>query len=159
MARHGQDGTLMNSRHTLPEAHLRALQSCLRHGVPVILATGKHRGPWVRRLLSALPASSDWTLNAAGVFVQGLLVCDARGRVRHKKLLEAAICRGLQRPGGAAPLDLAGLHRALTAIFPSESAAFKDSDAIWSSSADAQDESPLVRQPFGPGDLPDRCSG
>ena len=27
----------------------------MRQGVPVILATGKHRGPWVRRLLDQVP--------------------------------------------------------------------------------------------------------
>lgn len=112
-----EDGTLMDSRHTLPQAHRLALQSCLRRGVPVVLATGKHRGPWLGRLTATLgmETSSGWTLNAPGVFVQGLLVCDARGQVTQARLLEPALCRACSQ--------VAALHHwtllAYTAPWPS----------------------------------------
>lgn len=95
------DGTLMDSSHRLPLANRRALQRCLQHCVPVILATGKHRGPWVKELIASvasegLQAASPWTLNAPGVFVQGLLVCDVGGTVVHRALLPTRlvdVCR------------------------------------------------------------------
>lgn len=31
---------------------LEALRDCVRQGIPVVFATGKHRGPWVEKLLS-----------------------------------------------------------------------------------------------------------
>ncbi|CAE7223463.1 YBEY [Symbiodinium natans] len=90
------DGTLMNSTHQLPAANYKALRHCMRLGVPVILATGKHRGPWFRQLLDQVTddqvqASSNWTLNAPGVFVQGLRVCDSAGQVVSTTLLPARV--------------------------------------------------------------------
>lgn len=91
------DGTLMDSSHKLPDANLEALRRCAALGVPVVLATGKHRGPWVDALLRAVEddgitqAASPWTLNAPGVFVQGLLVCGADGVVANRSLLPAAV--------------------------------------------------------------------
>lgn len=86
------DGTLMDSAHRLPPANRRALRRCLERGIPVVLATGKHRGPWVKALIAEVVgdgvlAASGWTLNAPGVFVQGLLVCGIDGRVVHRQLL------------------------------------------------------------------------
>eukprot|EP00448_Togula_jolla_P012405 CAMPEP_0170605040 /NCGR_PEP_ID=MMETSP0224-20130122/19761_1 /TAXON_ID=285029 /ORGANISM="Togula jolla, Strain CCCM 725" /LENGTH=281 /DNA_ID=CAMNT_0010930017 /DNA_START=97 /DNA_END=942 /DNA_ORIENTATION=- len=90
------DGTLMNSHHELPEANRQALRRLIQSGVPVVLATGKHRGPWVEALLRAVcddevRAASPWTLNAPGVFVQGQLVCDLEGAVVHRKVLAAQV--------------------------------------------------------------------
>jgi len=92
------DGTLMNSSHQLPAAHLSALTNCLKENIPVVLATGKHRGPWVEALLadvtkSGAQVSSRWALNAPGVFVQGLLVCDSLGEVVHRRLLPSDLVK------------------------------------------------------------------
>ena len=91
------DGTLMNSAHELPEAHREVLRECVRRDIPVVFATGKHRGPWVQQLLSQvvdgqMEASSPWTLNAPGVFVQGLRICDAGGQVVGAKILNKKVC-------------------------------------------------------------------
>lgn len=100
------DGTLMNSSNQLPAANCEALRRCVRQGVPVILATGKHRGPWVRRLLDqvadpSVQALSEWTLNAPGVFVQG------RGRQRAAGQCVSRLCS----PGRAQSVDTVGVHR------------------------------------------------
>jgi len=99
------DGTLMDSKHKLPAANKEALRRCLAAGVPVVLATGKHRGPWVSSLISqvfgeasgrdagALQPLSDWTLNAPGVFVQGMLVCNAAGEVVFRNTLPHDVVR------------------------------------------------------------------
>lgn len=120
------DGTLMNSAHTLPDAHREALRECVRQGIPVVFATGKHRGPWVQRLLSQvvdteIQALSPWTLNAPGVFVQGLRVCDADGQVVSSTLLEpkiAKVCSDLAQKNGWTLL------------------AYTDTDEIWSNQPD-----------------------
>ncbi|CAE8596559.1 unnamed protein product [Polarella glacialis] len=90
------DGTLMDSAHRLPSANRKALRSCLQQGLPVILATGKHCGPWVDSLIKDvigddLKADSKYTLNAPGVFVQGLLVRDASGHLVHTQALPPEI--------------------------------------------------------------------
>jgi len=90
------DGTLMDSSHKLPAANRLALRSCMERGMPVVLATGKHCGPWVDALVAevvgdGLQASSRWTLNAPGVFVQGLLVRDAKGDVVSKQALGSEV--------------------------------------------------------------------
>eukprot|EP00438_Fugacium_kawagutii_P020856 Skav209428 [mRNA] locus=scaffold805:89247:99345:- [translate_table: standard] len=110
------DGTLMNSAHQLPDAHRKALRDCVRQGIPVVFATGKHRGPWVEKLLSEvvdeeIQASSSWTLNAPGVFVQGLCVCDAHGRVSLTDATDATNVTSVtteSQPGyvGAATIEL-----------------------------------------------------
>ncbi|CAJ1443191.1 unnamed protein product [Effrenium voratum] len=96
------DGTLMDSQHRLPAAHLAALRSLMRRNVPVVLATGKHRGPWTQRLIQEvvdhdIQAASPWTLNAPGVFVQGLRVCDASGEVVAARTLAPELLRRCAR--------------------------------------------------------------
>lgn len=120
------DGTLMNSAHALPDAHREALRECVRQGIPVVFATGKHRGPWVQRLLSQvvdteIQALSPWTLNAPGVFVQGLRVCNAHGQVVSSTLLERKITKVCS--------DLAQKNDWMLL-------AYTDTDEIWSNRAD-----------------------
>ncbi|CAJ1345603.1 unnamed protein product [Effrenium voratum] len=96
------DGTLMDSQHRLPAAHLAALRSLMRRNVPVVLATGKHRGPWTQRLIQEvvdhdIQVASPWTLNAPGVFVQGLRVCDASGEVVAARTLAPELLRRCAR--------------------------------------------------------------
>eukprot|EP00439_Symbiodinium_sp_Y106_P020489 s3419_g2.t1 len=124
------DGTLMNSSNQLPAANCEALRRCVRQGVPVILATGKHRGPWVRRLLDqvadpSVQALSEWTLNAPGVFVQGLRVCDSAGQVVVANVLPASVFHACARLAE---------HKAWTLL------AYTDSDKILSNRA-----SPLIQ--------------
>ena len=69
------DGTLLNSSQELTMRTEVAIARAAACGVPVILATGKSRGPWARRLLPKLPVPMP------GVFIQGLLTCDADGTV------------------------------------------------------------------------------
>lgn len=132
------DGTLMDSAHRLPAANLQALRRCCAAGVPVVLATGKHRGPWVRSLLmqvadeaSGIRPASPWTLNAPGVFVQGLLVCDAAGGVVRRWLL----------PRGTVELCLEAAGRRGWTLL-----AYTDQDQILSNRADPQVERLRVLQ-------------
>ena len=76
------DGTLLNSSQELTMRTEVAIARAAACGVPVILATGKSRGPWARRLLPKLPVPMP------GVFIQGLLTCDADGTVLESIELE-----------------------------------------------------------------------
>ena len=81
------DGTLLNSSQELTMRTEVAIARAAACGVPVILATGKSRGPWARRLLPKLPVPMP------GVFIQGLLTCDADGTVLESIELEPDVAR------------------------------------------------------------------
>ena len=86
------DGTLLGSDQTLSastEAASRARAAAL--GVPCVVATGKSRGPWARELLPRLGA------DAPGVFVQGLVTCEADGTVLESVALDAEIAERVIR--------------------------------------------------------------
>ncbi|CAD7695014.1 unnamed protein product [Ostreobium quekettii] len=76
------DGTLLNSQQELAPQVVEAIEKAADAGVPIVLATGKARGPWVPKVLPRLPVPMP------GVFLQGLLVCDADGTVLHEQALE-----------------------------------------------------------------------
>lgn len=75
------DGTLLNSQQQLTPAVEVAVKQAAAAGVPLIVATGKARGPWVPEVLPRLG------LTLPGVFLQGLLITDAQGNVLHSRCL------------------------------------------------------------------------
>ncbi|GAX84048.1 hypothetical protein CEUSTIGMA_g11472.t1 [Chlamydomonas eustigma] len=80
------DGTLLNSRQQLTPAVEAAIKESAKTGVPLVVATGKARGPWTKEVFLRLG------LNTPGVFLQGLLVCDAEGNLLYERTLEFEIC-------------------------------------------------------------------
>lgn len=58
------DGTLLNSNQELIPRVLRAVLAAVEVGVPVVVATGKARGPWAARVLPMLGPA------VPGVFMQ-----------------------------------------------------------------------------------------
>ena len=89
------DGTLLCPQQTLLPRVAAAVRACEREAsVPLLLATGKAPGaPWLDRLLS--PSSpGGGGLGAGprpGVFMQGLFVADASGRVLFSRALDASV--------------------------------------------------------------------
>lgn len=80
------DGTLLNSSHTLGERNKAVIKRALDAGITVILATGKTR-------YAAESIIDELKLTAPGVFVQGLMVFNADGSVRHQKTLDPKLVR------------------------------------------------------------------
>ena len=81
------DGTLLNSSQELTMRTEVAIARAAACGVPLILATGKSRGPWAKRLIPKLP------MPIPGVFIQGLLTCDADGTVLESIELDADVTK------------------------------------------------------------------
>ncbi|KAF8061109.1 TOC34 [Scenedesmus sp. PABB004] len=77
------DGTLLNSSQQLTPRVEAAVRAAGDAGVPLIVATGKARGPWVPSVLPRLGSSS----RLPGVFLQGLLIADADGNVLRSQTL------------------------------------------------------------------------
>jgi hydroxymethylpyrimidine pyrophosphatase-like HAD family hydrolase len=95
------DGTLLDPSQNLSPRVEAAVQRSLAAGVPLIVATGKARGPWadavLPRLMSAAASASSSSSSSSyapppppmpGVFLQGLLVADAQGRTLWSRSLE-----------------------------------------------------------------------
>ena len=85
------DGTLLNSDQELTTRTELAIARAASCGVPVVLATGKSRGPWAEKLIPKLPVSTP------GVFIQGLLTCDADGNVIESIELDPIIAQSVIR--------------------------------------------------------------
>jgi len=85
------DGTLLGSDQTLSASTEAAIARAAALGVPCVVATGKSRGPWARELLPRLGA------DAPGVFVQGLVTCEADGTVLESVALDAAVAERVIR--------------------------------------------------------------
>lgn len=79
------DGTLLNSQQQLTPAVERAIQQSAQLGVPVVVATGKARGPWIHDVLPRLGHELP------GVFLQGLLVSDPGGTPLYCRSLEVEV--------------------------------------------------------------------
>lgn len=75
------DGTLLNSRRELTARTEAALRAVLARGIPVVLATGKTR-------YSAEHIIDRLHLSTPGIFMQGMLVYDGSGAVRHATALD-----------------------------------------------------------------------
>lgn len=80
------DGTLLNDKHKLSERNKSAIKKAIEQGVKVILATGKTR-------TGAEPVIKELNLDTPGVFVQGLLTCNADGTVRQDIKLDPVTAR------------------------------------------------------------------
>ena len=85
------DGTLLNSRQELTMRVEAALARAAASGVPTVLATGKSRGPWARKVLGKLNPPMP------GVFVQGCVTCDADGAVVESIELNAVVAQSVFR--------------------------------------------------------------
>ena len=85
------DGTLLNSEQELTIRTEVAVARAAACGVPLILATGKSRGPWSQKVLSKLP------IPMPGVFIQGLLTCDADGTVLESIELDVDVATSIVR--------------------------------------------------------------
>eukprot|EP00878_Enallax_costatus_P001202 GHUV01001344.1.p1 GENE.GHUV01001344.1~~GHUV01001344.1.p1 ORF type:complete len:351 (+),score=61.77 GHUV01001344.1:194-1246(+) len=75
------DGTLLTSQQQLTEGVETAVRQAADAGVPLVVATGKARGPWVPDVLPRLG------LELPGVFLQGLLIADKDGNILHSRCL------------------------------------------------------------------------
>lgn len=80
------DGTLLNSQHQLSEPTIQVLRQAIAQGVQVVIATGK-------TLLSAAEAYRRLNLTTPGVFLQGLIVYNADGSIRHQQTLAQELVR------------------------------------------------------------------
>src|SRR5690606_18934698 len=80
------DGTLLNAEHLVTERAEQAIRAAREHGIKVMLATGKTRS-------SALKVIEQLKLDTPGIFVQGFVVHDADGSIRHQVTLDPAIAR------------------------------------------------------------------
>lgn len=80
------DGTLLNDEHTLSERNKEVIQKAIARGVKIIIATGKTRA-------GAEPVINALKLDTPGVFVQGLIICNADGTVRQEHKLDSEVAR------------------------------------------------------------------
>ena len=80
------DGTLLTSAHRLSARTEAALHAARARNVEIVLATGKTRN-------SALDLYDRLGFKTPGVFVQGLVLCNAEGEIYHQTTLDPAICR------------------------------------------------------------------
>jgi len=80
------DGTLLNEQHQMSERNASALEAIIQKEIPLILATGKTRA-------SAEAIIERLNLKSPGIFVQGLIVHNGDGTVRHQQTLDASIVR------------------------------------------------------------------
>lgn len=80
------DGTLLNDEHTLSERNKEVIQKAIAQGVKIIIATGKTRA-------GAEPVIKALKLDTPGVFVQGLIICNADGTVRQEHKLDSEVAR------------------------------------------------------------------
>ncbi|KAG2437621.1 hypothetical protein HYH02_011260 [Chlamydomonas schloesseri] len=81
------DGTLLDSNQQLTPEVLQAVKEARGLGVPLVLATGKARGPWTADVLPRLE------LDTPGVFMQGLIVYDSQGRILYERRLAEDVTR------------------------------------------------------------------
>lgn len=80
------DGTLLNNQHQLSAGTIQAIQAAQQQGVKLILATGKTYG-------SARAIIEQLQLDTPGIFVQGLVIHNADGSIRHQVTLDPAVAR------------------------------------------------------------------
>jgi Cof subfamily protein (haloacid dehalogenase superfamily) len=80
------DGTLLNSKLEISARTERAIKAAMAEGVEVVLATGKTRHAGVH-LVERLGLTSP------GIYVQGVVIYEADGRIRYQQTLDPAIAR------------------------------------------------------------------
>eukprot|EP00191_Tetraselmis_sp_GSL018_P020337 CAMPEP_0177592368 /NCGR_PEP_ID=MMETSP0419_2-20121207/8520_1 /TAXON_ID=582737 /ORGANISM="Tetraselmis sp., Strain GSL018" /LENGTH=354 /DNA_ID=CAMNT_0019083225 /DNA_START=24 /DNA_END=1085 /DNA_ORIENTATION=- len=81
------DGTLLNSSQQLSPCVRDSIRKASEAGVPLVVATGKARGPWTEAVLPQLGEPTP------GVYLQGCLIYDEQGKLLYSRDLEADICR------------------------------------------------------------------
>jgi Cof subfamily protein (haloacid dehalogenase superfamily) len=80
------DGTLLNPQSELTPRVEKAIRGALAQGIQIVLATGKSRN-------AALPFIDKLGIPSAGIFLQGLALMDAQGKVLHQQTLDPALLR------------------------------------------------------------------
>ncbi len=78
------DGTLLNGEGQVTVGNETAVKRAISQGVPVIIATGKTR-------YAAEGAIAQLGLQTPGVFIQGLVICNADGSIRYEQQLGGEI--------------------------------------------------------------------
>ncbi len=80
------DGTLLNSEHKMSDRAVTTIKAVIEKGVQVILATGKTRtsAEWIIEKLG---------LTTPGIYMQGLIVYNPDGTIRHEQTLDADVAR------------------------------------------------------------------
>mmetsp|Transcript_19984 Transcript_19984/g.60403 ORF Transcript_19984/g.60403 Transcript_19984/m.60403 type:complete len:317 (-) Transcript_19984:522-1472(-) len=85
------DGTLLNNKQELTPRVQGAITAAVELGVPVVVATGKPRGPWAKTILPKLGPA------VPGVFMQGLVIADGKGNTIFSRELDREVgVEGLQ---------------------------------------------------------------
>lgn len=80
------DGTLLNHAQQLTRHTADTLNAAVEAGVPVVLATGKAKGPWLKDVAPLL------RLQHPTVFLQGLMIYAPDGSLMHSHTLEQDVC-------------------------------------------------------------------
>jgi Cof subfamily protein (haloacid dehalogenase superfamily) len=80
------DGTLLNSHHQLTDRTKHTLRKAIAAGIQVVIATGKTR-------YSAREAISELALQTPGVYLQGLMICNSDGSIRHQQPISPDVVR------------------------------------------------------------------
>ena len=80
------DGTLLDSNHQLPEANAAVLKEAAEKGIKIAVATGKTHGS-VKNTIEQLG------IPVYGIYLQGLMIMDADGRVYSQQSLHPDIAR------------------------------------------------------------------
>jgi Cof subfamily protein (haloacid dehalogenase superfamily) len=80
------DGTLLNNEHKLSDRNRDVIKKAVAHGVRVVLATGKSR-------VSTENVIKELALDTPGVYLQGLMICNADGTVRKQTTMDKAPAR------------------------------------------------------------------
>ena len=80
------DGTLLDDDHQLSTQNEQAIQQALAANIHIILATGRMRSSceWIIERLK---------LTAPGIFIQGLTVCSAQGKVLFGEILDPDVLK------------------------------------------------------------------
>jgi len=94
------DGTLLRSDQMLSPAVKEAVLSAAAAGIPMVLATGKARGPWTKKVFPQIG------LPMPGVYLQGCLIYDKDGDLLFSRELQEDICRDLISFAAAESLTL-----------------------------------------------------
>ena len=88
------DGTLLDSKQRLSERTAAALREAAELGVRTVVATGKTRGPWARKLYDELGRDNK---KMPGLFIQGLITCDGLGKTIKSRTLDKAYVKDILR--------------------------------------------------------------
>jgi len=80
------DGALLNDSHTLSDRNRDTIRKVMDQGVKVLLATGKTR-------YSAASVLAALKLQTLGVYVQGTVVYNEDGSIRHQQTMDTAAVR------------------------------------------------------------------